>query len=72
MNGYMTIKEASEKWDLGIRRINTLCNESRIPECVKCGSVWAIPAETEKPKDKRIKNGKYKKSVQDEHHPVYG
>ena len=59
MNDYMTIKEASEKWNLGIRRINTLCNEGRIPGCVKFGSVWAIPAGTDKPEDKRIKSGKY-------------
>ena len=62
MNDYMTIKEASEKWNLGIRRINTLCNEGRIPGCVKFGSVWAIPVGTDKPEDKRIKSGKYIKS----------
>ena len=67
MNGYMTINEASEKWNLGIRRINTLCNEGRIPGCVKFGFIWAIPAETYKPEDKRIKSGKYIKSDQSEY-----
>ena len=46
MNGYMTTKEAAEKWGIGIRRINTLCNEGRIDGCVRFGSVWAIPADT--------------------------
>ena len=59
MNDYMTIKEASEKWNLGIRRINTLCNEGRISGCVKFGSVWAIPVRADKPEDKRIKSGRY-------------
>ena len=62
MNGYITIKEAAEKWGIGIRRVNTLCNEGRIDGCVRFGSVWAIPADTIKPSDKRIKSGKYLKN----------
>ena len=58
MNDYITIKEAAEKWGIGIRRINTLCNEGRIDGCVRFGSVWAIPADSIKPSDKRIKSGK--------------
>ena len=62
MNDYITIKEAAEKWGIGIRRINTLCNEGRIDGCVRFGSVWAIPVDTIKPSDKRIKSGKYLKN----------
>lgn len=62
MNEYMTIKEASKKWSISIRRINTLCNEARIPGCVKFGISWAIPADAEKPSDTRIKSGKYVKN----------
>ena len=61
MNEYMTIKEASEKWGIGIRRINTLCNEGRIEGCLRFGFTWAIPADAAKPADKRIKSGKYVK-----------
>ncbi len=61
MTDYMTIKEASEKWGIGIRRINTLCNEGRIDGSIHFGSVWAIPIDAEKPIDKRIKSGKYLK-----------
>lgn len=39
MNGYMTIKDASEKWNIGLRRINTLCNEGRIEGASKVGNV---------------------------------
>ena len=49
MNEYMTIKEASQKWNISIRRINTLCNEERILGCVKFGMAWAIPVDAEKP-----------------------
>lgn len=59
MNDYMTIKEASQKWGIGIRRINTLCNEGRINGCLRFGSSWAIPANAKKPMDMRIKSGKY-------------
>lgn len=59
MNGYMTIKDASEKWNIGLRRINTLCNEGRIECASKVGNVWVIPVDAKKPKDERIKSGRY-------------
>jgi len=58
---YITIQQASEKWEIGIRRINTLCNEGRIEGAMKFGNTWAIPVDAEKPKDERIKTGKYVK-----------
>lgn len=61
MNEFITIKETSAKWGLGERRINTLCQEGRIPGVRKFGKSWAIPANAEKPKDERIKSGKYVK-----------
>lgn len=56
---YLSITQTSEKWNLSGRRIQTLCIEGRIPGAMKIGSYWAIPADAEKPKDKRIKSGKY-------------
>ncbi|MBR2949451.1 MAG: DNA-binding protein [Lachnospiraceae bacterium] len=56
---YLSIKQVSEKWGLSTRRINVLCSEGRIAGATKIGSYWAIPAEAEKPKDARIKSGKY-------------
>ena len=55
----MTIKEASEKWGISVRRVNVLCNEDRINGVVKFGTSWAIPFDAEKPVDKRIKSGRY-------------
>ena len=59
MEGYMTLKEAAEKWGIGDRRINTLCLEGRIEGDSKIGNLWVIPVDTPKPDDNRIKSGKY-------------
>ena len=61
MNGYIKVSEASEKWGIGERRIVTLCNQGRLEGAVKFGNTWAIPEDAEKPKDERIKSGKYVK-----------
>lgn len=57
----MTLKEASEKWGIGDRRINALCLQGRIEGTLKFGRQWAIPCDAKKPEDTRIKSGKYKK-----------
>ena len=62
MKGYLTIAEVSEKWGIKPRRINSLCLEGRIEGAVKFGNTWAIPEDAEKPKDERIKSGKYIKN----------
>ena len=62
MNGYLKITEIAKKWGIKERRINTLCLEGRIEGAVKFGNTWAIPENAEKPKDERIKSGKYVKS----------
>lgn len=62
MDGYLKISQISEKWGIKERRINTLCLEGRIEGAVKFGNTWAIPENAQKPKDERIKSGKYIKS----------
>lgn len=66
MVGYMKIQEAAEKWGISDRRINTLCLQGRIEGAVKFGTTWAIPKDTTKPKDERIKSGKYIKRLNTE------
>lgn len=56
---YLSISQVSEKWGIKQRRIRVLCAEGRIPGAFKMGAYWSIPAEAEKPKDERIKTGKY-------------
>lgn len=62
---YMTIKEASEKWNLSVRRVQIICNEEMVPGVMKFGHSWAIPKDAKKPVDKRIKSGKYIKSIEE-------
>ncbi len=44
------------KMDVGY--IRKIIAQGRIP-AIKIGNQWAIPAETPKPEDKRVKSGKY-------------
>jgi hypothetical protein len=63
---YLSVKQTSEKWGISVRRVNILCSEGRIPGATKIGFYWAIPADAEKPKDARIKSGKYIKIKDDQ------
>ena len=59
--GYLSISQTEEKWGISQRRIRILYVEGRIPGAFKMGAYWSIPADAEKPKDERIKSGKYVK-----------
>lgn len=59
---YISAIEAAERWNLSRRRVVTLCNNERIEGAQKAGSYWIIPENAVKPKDARIKSGKYIKS----------
>jgi len=59
---YLSVKQVSELWGISKRRIQTLCTEDRIPGAMRVGTYWAIPADAKKPKDERIKRGKYIKN----------
>lgn len=66
--GYITVKEASEKWGLGIRMVTLYCTEGRIAGAVKKGNLWLIPEDAAKPEDRRRK----KASIQEEKEPAAG
>ncbi len=53
--GYISLKQASELWNISERRIRRLIQENRIEGAVKIGNAWNIPEETSKPIDKRYK-----------------
>ena len=57
---YITIKEASEKWNISVRRVQVLCRQERISGAKKFGRDWAIPMDAEKPLNVRITTGEYK------------
>ena len=58
---YMSITQAAEKWGITQRRIQVLCKEERIPGAIRIGYAWAVPSDTEKPKDARMRSGEYVK-----------
>lgn len=55
MDGYMSVKEAAEKWDISERRVQILCQQNRIAGVIRFGRSWVIPKDTEKPPDNRYK-----------------
>ena len=62
---YLSSKEAADKWGISERRVQILCNQDRIAGVIRIGSTWGIPDDAEKPKDARIKSGKYIKTKDD-------
>ena len=57
MATYISVKDAARKWGLSDRRVQILCSQNRIPGAFRLGNAWAIPANAEKPDDKRKKRG---------------
>lgn len=60
IDGYITVKDISEKWGLKPRTVQIMCSEGRIPGAVKFGRDWAIPKDVSRPGDKRVVSGVYK------------
>ncbi len=56
---YLSAKQIAAKWGISSRRIQILCKEERVPGAFIVENSWAIPENAEKPKDARIKSGKY-------------
>ena len=52
---YLTAKETGEKWGITARMVNYHCVAGRIAGAVKKADLWLIPADAEKPKDRRYK-----------------
>ena len=60
IEGYLTVNEIAEKWDVSPRRVRAMCLNGQIPKAEKLGNVWAIPKDAEKPIDGRITSGEYR------------
>ena len=64
MDGYITAKEAAEKWNVSDRQVQVWCQTGMLEGITKFGSSWAIPATAEKPTRTRNYNpGRKPKSV---------
>ena len=62
MAEYISVKEAARLWNITDRSVTGLCRAGRIEGAYKNGRDWLIPANAEKPADKRVKTGAYKRS----------
>lgn len=60
MLDYISVRDATNKWGISERRIQKLCEESRIDGVIRFGRSWAIPKNAEKPVDGRLKSPKTK------------
>lgn len=59
MEGYILVHEAAKRWGITERHVRRLCKEDRIEGAIKMGTIWIIPENAMKPKDERIKSGRY-------------
>ena len=55
---YMTTTQAARLWGISDRRVRILCAEGKVPNAVKVGKAYQIPAGTPKPADGRVKQSK--------------
>lgn len=60
IEGYKTVNQLAEEWGVNPRTIQTMCSDGRIRGAVKFGRDWAVPADAERPTDKRVVSGEYK------------
>ena len=51
----LTVKQASDKWNISDRRVRVLCENGQIDGAYRIGKIWYIPDNSEKPADGRIK-----------------
>lgn len=55
MLDYISVQQASDKWEISKRRIQKLCEENRIDGAVRFGHAWAIPKNAPKHADGMLK-----------------
>jgi len=50
MEGYMTTKEAAEKWKISVRQVQNHCRSGKISGVQRIGTNYLIPKDASKPK----------------------
>jgi UDP-glucose 4-epimerase len=62
MNGYISARDAAQKWDVSERQIQRMCKDGMIDGVIHFGKSWAIPENAEKPtRTGELKPGRNKK-----------
>ena len=64
MNGYISVREAAERWDVTERQVQRMCVADMIPGVVRFSNTWAIPEDAVKPtRTTQFKPGRKPKKV---------
>jgi excisionase family DNA binding protein len=58
-NIYFSVTQFAKQHDLSVGRVRQMILSGRL-SAIKIGNQWAIPANTPRPEDRRVKTGKYK------------
>ena len=56
---YTSSERISKLWGISPRQIRKYCSIGLIEGAVKNGKSWGIPIDAKRPKDNRVKSGKY-------------
>lgn len=60
IEGYVTVNDMAERWNLNPRTVQTMCAEGKIEGVTRFGNAWAISSDAKKPTDNRAVTGKYR------------
>jgi len=58
---WITPLQASEKWGITERQVQSMCSQGKIPGVVRLSKVWLIPKDAPRPLDGRTKTAKLSK-----------
>ncbi len=61
MKGFLSVREAAEKWNVSMRWVNQYIQEGRVPGVERFGKSWVIPEDAKKPE--RLKPGPKEKKI---------
>lgn len=70
MDKMMSVKDAAKRWNITERRVSKMCKDGNIAGAEKQGGRWMLPADTQKPVDKRIRTGVYMKTEREPKLPL--
>ncbi len=59
---WITPLQASEKWGITERQVQSLCQKGKVSGAVRVSKVWLIPKDAPKPIDGRTKDARQAKS----------
>ena len=55
------VKQTAAEWGISERMVSHMCKTEQISGAVKMNGIWQIPDDAQKPADRRIVSGKYRK-----------